>query len=537
MDAIRKQARVARRRLLVESFLSYLPWTLGPAMGLAMVGVVIPKLMYVGTDSTVWFASWMIGAAVIGVLTNTILSLLGRPSLADAAVEVDRRFGLRERLSSAMLLAPEDRETELGQALAADAEKQATRIDAREKFNWGFHRGLFVPIMPAVFAALLSCLPDQPSAQEPASPATNLTQIRNSTKPLVEQLRKKREDAEKQGLQEAVDMFRKLEGELAKMQSDPKLDTKQSLAKLNDIKEQLEKRREELGSSESLKKNLQNLEKFEQGPAEKMADALKQGDFDKAQEELEKLMEKMMNEGLNPQDLEKLQKQMEQLENAMNEAVQAHEAAKQALREQMKQAEASGDLQKAAQLERKLAEMQTQDAQMAQMQQMANMMQQAKESLQKGDKQACAECMSKLADQLSEMKNQNSELQDLDQLMDQLSQCKSGMCENMGKMPGQIPGNGLGEGRGEGERPIEENQTSFYDSRLRDQMRQGETIYGGKVGGENRKGTSKAQVQEAILTALSEEPEPLENQPLPRNQRDHTREYFNSLREGKSSSN
>jgi hypothetical protein len=35
-----------------------------------------------------------------------------------------------------------------------------------------------------------------------------------------------------------------------------------------------------------------------------------------------------------------------------------------------------------------------------------------------------------------------------------------------------------------------------------------------------------------VLASLSEEPEPLDDTPLPKLQRDHTRDYFNSLREG-----
>ncbi len=108
--------------------------------------------------------------------------------------------------------------------------------------------------------------------------------------------------------------------------------------------------------------------------------------------------------------------------------------------------------------------------------------------------------------------------------------CQSCM---MGSMPGQIPGQGLGEGRGAGERPEEENDVDFFDSQVRDQMRRGEIVYGGSVGGENKKGDTMLDIQAAVLTSLSEEPEPLDETPLPRTQREHAREYFNSIREGK----
>ena len=93
-------------------------------------------------------------------------------------------------------------------------------------------------------------------------------------------------------------------------------------------------------------------------------------------------------------------------------------------------------------------------------------------------------------------------------------------------------GRGMGEGQGSGERPEEEEDVDFFDSRVREKMKQGETVYGGKVGGDNRKGTTQVEIQDAVLASLAEEPEPLDDTPLPKLQRDHTRDYFNSLREG-----
>ena len=246
---------------------------------------------------------------------------------------------------------------------------------------------------------------------------------------------------------------------MAKIQKDNKLDTKQSLAKLNDIKEQLEERRNEMGSAENLKRNLQHLEKFEAGPAEKLAEALKKGDFDKAEESLEQMVKKMEAGEMSPSAMQQLQKQLEKIEQAMAEAAQSHEQNKQALKEQIKKAEAAGDMQKAAQLQRKLEQAQAQDAQMAQMQQMADALSKAQQSMKEGDMQSAKDQLGKMASQLQKMNQQDSELKDLDELMDSLSQSKSQMtcsqcngdgCSkcmgSMGKM-GKIPGNGLGKNR------------------------------------------------------------------------------------------
>ncbi len=546
MDPIRKQAKIARRRLTTERFLAYLPWTMSIGLLVALAGLALPKLMHLPVDSAVWFASWLGGTAAVALITNVCLTVVGRASLADSAIEIDRRFALKERLSSALVLSAEDRETELGQALADDANRRAEKLDVRDKFSWGFHRKLLLPLIPALLAAMLWYVPNQAAPESIAKAEdTSLTQVKNSTKTLMQQIKKKREMAEKEGLTAAeVDWFKKLESKLDKLQKDTKLDTKQTLAKLNDIKDQLDERRKELGNADALRKNLQNLEKFEAGPAEKLADALKQGDFQKAEESLEELMKNMQNGQMSKADMQKLQKQLEKLEQAMAQAAQAHEQAKQSLQQQMAQAEAAGDLQKAAQLQRKLEQMQGMDANVAQMQQMADMLAKAQQSMKEGDMQSAQEAMEQMASQLQQMNQSDSQLQDLDELMDSLAQSKSQMmCEKcngagcsscmMGGMPGEIPGQGLGEGRGQGDRPEEETDTDFFDSRVRDQMKRGETVYGGKVGGENRKGTTLVEVQNAVLTSLSEEPEPLDDTPLPKTQRDHTRDYFNAIRDGK----
>jgi hypothetical protein len=425
-----------------------------------------------------------------------------------------------------------------------DADRRAEKLDVRDQFSWGFSRRLLIPIVPAALVVGISFLPDrQPPQLTAQQNETSLTQVKNSTKPLLEAIRKKRELAEKEGLNAAVDMFKKLEGELAKLQKDAKLDTKQTLAKLNDIKKQLDERREELGTAEALKKNLKNLEKLEAGPAEKLADALKEGDFEKAEESLQELMKKLQNGEMSKADLEKLEKQMEQLQQAMSEAAQAHAEAKQALKEQIDQAMAAGDMQKAAQLQRKLEQMQASDANVAQMQQMAEQIAQAQQSMKQGDMQEAQEAMQQMANQLQQMNQSDAQLQDLDDLMDSLAQSKSQMtcqqcqgmgCQScmMGSMPGQIPGMGMGEGQGSGERPEADDEVDFFDSQVRDQMRRGEIVDGGKVGGENKKGMSQVDVQQAVLTSLSEEPEPLDDTPLPKAQREHARAYFNALREG-----
>lgn len=554
MDMIRRTARAARRRLTIARFFRFLPATLGIALLVGLVGVMVPKAIALPIDdttpinNTAWYAIWIGGVSLIALLINLVLTFVGRPSVADAAAEVDLRFQLRERLSSAMMLPSIDRETELGAALVVDANRKAEGIDVSDRFDLGLSKKLLIPCLPLLLTLLFWVIPNREEGESLAKVGQNdVAKVKNSTKPLMEQIKKKRLLAEKEGLNAAVEMYKKLESELAKLQKDTKLDTKETLTKLNDIKEQLAERKKEIGGAEALKKNLANLEKFQDGPAEKLADALKEGDFEKAQESMEKLLEDLKSGKLDADAMKQLEKQLEQLEKALTDAAEAREQAKQALKEQIKQAEGSGDLQKAAQLQRKLEQMQAQDSSAAKMQEMAQALSQAQQAMQNGDMQSAEEALEQIASQLQQMNQSDQQLQDLDQLMQSLSDSKSQMacsqCNGMGcsscssgpsgSMMSQIPGQGMGEGQGKGDRPEAETETDFFDSRVRDQMKIGETVYGGKIGGENRKGTTMVDVQNAVLSSLAEEPEPLDDTPLPKNQRDHARDYFNSIRDGK----
>ncbi len=198
----------------------------------------------------IWTSSWIGGCAVVALNVNTVLTIVGRPTLADAAVEIDRRFALRERLSSVLVLSERTRRLTSVKLLWPMRSDGPEKLDVRDRFTGASAAHCWCPLCLDFWLALFGLhLTMQHLKSLRARRAKSLfNKSRNSTKPLLEQIKKKREEAEKQGLSDIdIDFFKKLEGELAKIQKDNKLDTKQSLAKLNDIKEQLEERRNEMG--------------------------------------------------------------------------------------------------------------------------------------------------------------------------------------------------------------------------------------------------------------------------------------------------
>lgn len=530
MQEVRKKTYQARRRLLVERFLSYLAFHLTVLLAVAAATVITTKWLVVSVPPLAWYCSWIGGALAVGLLISTLMTWLTGPSLAHAAAEVDRRFQLRERLSSALTLTAEDQQTQLGQALLVDAQRRAEVLDVPAQFAWGVNSKLLLPLVPLLISSLYFSLSDRQPLQVPELNQVEATLVKSSTQPLLEQLRKKRQQAEQQDLLEAAEMFKKLEGELEKLTKNAKLDPQEALTKLNDIKQQLNERKQEIGNSEALKKNLQNLNKFDAGPLENLADSLKTGDMEKAQKSLQDLLKELESGKMSSEQLEKLKNELERLNQSLQKAAQDHEEAKQKLEEQIRKAQESGDHQQAGQLQRKLEQMQANDMSMSRMQELAQQLGKCQQCLSRQSQEGAQEAIQEMLEVLQELNEGDQQLQDLDQLLQQLSDCKSGMCNGLSQ--GDQPGKGKGEGKGVGDRDEQESEVDFFQSQVRGQLQPGENVFSGKVGGENRKGLSQIEVQQEISRELTSEPEPLDETPLPRTQREHTRDYFNSIREG-----
>src|SRR5207245_10769172 len=91
-----------------------------------------------------------------------------------------------------------------------------------------------------------------------------------------------------------------------KLVNDDATDRKDALLKINDLAKEIEKRKQDLGGADKMRKELDKLKDIAKGPADKMADALKEGDFGKAQEEMKKLTEELKAGKLGKEDQEKL---------------------------------------------------------------------------------------------------------------------------------------------------------------------------------------------------------------------------------------
>lgn len=590
MQAIEKAVTVARARLNVNLFLRLAFGALLLGLGAVAIAWSVPKIWpleswWPGVSPAIW--SW--GSLSVGLASGLAYSLVElwrhRASRLDAAVEVDLRFGLKERLSSALMLDEASAGSPVGQALLADAESRAARIDVRDQFPVRLQRRLAWLLAPVAAIVALSFVPDARTPEKVA-----VTPVANESKPIevaVEVARKSLEERaqqlEKQGLQEAANDLQALAKKFDSLPSGESDLKKEALLKLNDVRDELDKQRSALGNVEALKQNLAKLAEVNQGPADKLKKAMTEGDFQEAKKLVEELARKLDSGELNEQERKQLAQQLQKMAEVADKLAQEHEQAKRDLQEQIRQAQAEGDLKKAADLQKKLEKREAMDRQMAQLKKAAENLQKAGKAVEpkpnkgsqpakgqpnqgepskQGEQQENSEtqpsgksaegnesgdaqeqmqqaqqALEDLAEQIEQMEIDDQMQQQLQDLEQDLQECKDGIngCPNPGDKPGKEAKKGdfqKGEGRGQGERELEEGETGEYKSRVKGAIQKGETAKTGDADGNNLPGGSAAEARELIRSEMSRQSDPLEDQQLPRSQREQAKEYFEKLRGG-----
>src|SRR5205823_3028382 len=151
-SAVDRAVRSARRRLFAQLLLDRLAvgWAVALAAGLAWF-LAEPLVLGTTTESARWVVLGSLGC--LGTVFAVVLTVRRSPTPLAAALELDARFGLRERATSVVSLPSELFSTPSGCALLADAEKHAAPLKVREKFPLGPRRSaVCVPLLAGLVA-------------------------------------------------------------------------------------------------------------------------------------------------------------------------------------------------------------------------------------------------------------------------------------------------------------------------------------------------------------------------------------------------
>jgi rubrerythrin len=439
MDELRRQVRHAQRRLILQQLLSAVLWSLFIALTVAALGIAIRKIWPLPVDGELWMWSWIAGAVVVGLLTAGFLTFLRRHRALDAAVEIDRRFGLKERVSSCLSLTDDERHSQAGQALTDDAIRRVVQVEVPNGFRIAAGRWAWLPLAAAIVVFALTLLsdakPDAP-AKAQAATVTAKQRVHNSTKILKKKLEQRRQQAAEKGLEEAGDLFKKIERGMDDLAKKEDVNRQKALVKLNDLVQDIKQRQQQLGSKDDLRKQLNHLKDLSQGPADRMAQAIKDGDFRSALGEVKKLEEQLRKNELSEEEKQKLKQQLEQMRDKLQQLAAGHSQAKRDLEEQIKQKLSQGDREAAGKLQRQLDRLVRQDQQMERLSQMAQQLNQCSQCLQSGRAQDAAQQLSDLAAGLEQLQEELEEWDMLEDVMNEIADTKDAMacphCRGMG---------------------------------------------------------------------------------------------------------
>jgi hypothetical protein len=319
---------------------------------------------------------------------------------------------------------------------------------------------------------------------------------------------------------------------------------------------------------QALKQAMKQIKQPGPGPMEELAKSLQQGNFQKAEQDLQELSKKMASSEMSPEDKQKAAEQMkkladqlaklaekkEDIQKKLEQAGMSKEAAKQASENADALKKAMDQLQNMSEDQKKelMKQMQSQMGACKQCQGMSeSMSKMAKGASKSGMNQEGQEGMDAMSGQLSEAEMMSKECESMDaamsEAMKQLSKMASkcnGNCDADGDLqmklcespwkagqtnkkgggrggPGQSGGSGAGK----------EQEAAVNISKTMSPTKQGQgPIVGTRlVQGEQVKGESVAEFQAAVESSAKAATEAVENQQVPRELQDSVKGYFGRL--------
>lgn len=542
MEQLHRKMRAVRRRLMWLRFISITLSCLFWLSTVAVVFLLVARLVVPISDESQWqLYTWYAigGLLALAIPSGLIGVLIGRMTLFHAAVVADEHLHLKERLSSAILLNGERRPME--ELLEADAVVAAGRIKPKRDFPLRLPRvASYIPAT-LVLIALIGLLLNQRNLL--ASTQTQLTEEEMAELEIIEQ--ENQEDAEEleqlaDSIEEAMaevsnpEAWDELRDELDRISEqlrEPDASRLEQLADLSSLTDEVTERRREMEERFNESRNFQ-ADPGSQMTAE-MQQALEQGDFNEAMEQMQEMMEQVNSGEMSAEDMEQLANEIEQMAAQFGESSQTGEAMRQA-------AEAVRAMSSGGQMSQE------------QMEQAAEAMSQALSDMQDASEQlALAEALEAdlNARRASLARNPNNPQERCSNCGRQLQNGQCSGCNGSGKVqsllltqgqwrPGETNrrGNGSGgPGQGRGGNPPEtpDPNVTFRDELLQSQHNPGVIIAEFRHDdGVQIEGESHVQLADVFMSYDQEAERTLDTEVIPAGYRNITREYFDSIRPG-----
>ncbi|MGZ3383873.1 MAG: hypothetical protein ACXWNF_02930 [Isosphaeraceae bacterium] len=547
MRELEKQVARVFRRLRLQRFVSSLVWVLAIALLLVAVVLGVSKALNHALPGPEW-APFAIACGV-GALIAALIAIFTGPSRLDAAVAIDHAFHLNERVSTALTLPSDLRETSAGHALLADARKKLAELDVTSAFGPKLPRRAWVVLIPASLAVSMLFVPAwiQRTVQAKTETKVDTKALAKQSEALSKKISSQRQAIDKDKFPEAEKLLAQIEKKAEDLAKAPPAQKDRLLVEMNKLTDALKERKKQLGSPDQVNRQLQQLKEMGQnGPADQFSKELAKGDFKKAAEQLKELQQKLEKGEMTQAEKKALQEQLAEMTKKLKEVANLEER-----KDQLDQALKNGGLSK-EQYEREVEKLKQQSKCLKQLEQLAGKLGQAQQALKKGDTKQAAEALGMTQQQLAQMAKQLEEMEALDSAMADVMDAKNGMSEDgmsedgmnqlgqmmngMGSMDSMRRGmgQGLGRGRGLGDRPEAPDETATYSTKVQQQVRKGKAVLQGFTQpSKTVKGESVIDIQGEMEAASASAADALSNQKIPKNVEKHIRAYYDQINKGK----
>lgn len=562
MHEVKRLLRRAGLRVALGRFAGNLTITLTLALGALGVAIALERLFGV---AVVWpIALWSAGGGALAVAL--VWTLLRWPDEAAVARLVDERAALRESLSTALFVA--DRADAWSRAAVAHAARLARAVDLGRTLRANPPRWWPAPLTAGAIVALLwLALPqadllgllaraqaEQAQEEERTQAVEQVASAQNEVREALEQAGEK-------------DLMRELESSTPEGETDPDDIRRMAIRELTTLNERLEQRRggEQGAALDAMRDRFSKLRPPSDGPLRAVAEALAEGNFQKASELMRSLMADAQSGEMSEEMLEALAEQMRRLAEQIEEQAQRREELQRrlaeqgidpslidspaALREAIENAEGLTDAQKqqlqqmadgarqAQQMMQDMAEAMRQAAGEMQQQQQAG--QNAQQGEGQGNSGMQGEGQNSLSEQLSEMEMLEQEMQGLEAAQREVWGQLSDLSGALGEAPsGNAPPNmlelwdrrmGGGRGSGGGLLTPEEAEFSLRKEKAIGRDHGAPPIATRFVEGEQIRGESTQEFRDAVSAASKAAAEAIETQRIPREHHDAVKHYFGRL--------
>lgn len=429
----RQIARVSRR-LFIQTLLACLLWCWAGSLAVIAAWFLLQPHLF-SALSPEWRLGIAGGVLGIGTVLALGLAVLRAPSRVAAALLLDERFALKERVTTSLTLAPHLSASPAATALLEDVNQRIEKLDVGSRFpvkvSW---LTTLCPVIAAGLAVAAFTYHPSPTQAKSETTADEIAKSPPANQAEIEQkmhdmLKKKTEKPQvsKEMSEELKQIEMRLE-EIANRPRNTQEQLRERIKEMTALEDLLKDREKEMADkNRSLKEKLKQLDNLaakeasKDGPAKDLQKALAQGKLAQAKEEIEKLAEKMKKNELTAKEKEQLAKQLKDIEDNLKRLAQQKDK-----EEQLKKMiqEAKANKRDAEALERELDQVQKEKKNLKNMEDLANAIGQARKAVQGNDGNDAAERMKGAADNLKDMDLADKDLEDIRDSLQRLQDAK-----------------------------------------------------------------------------------------------------------------